>query len=216
MPLSPLSSLRSPVLTDTANVVRDFSNLTSDLDGRVHNVCTRTSRPSGSSAFAGALIYESDTKMWRTYDGSRWQWVGGAKQIRAITLPSVLGVASSYVTFPVLAGSGISAQTNDPDSAMSIVTTAGGQGIKCEVAGVYQADMVSTSSANSANALATLFLPGGAVSYGPGIYGPSGATMICSQAFIAGAGEVVIPKVYTYSGTQTFTGTLVVTMLSEK
>lgn len=175
--------------------------------------CLRINRP--ASPLVGTSIYEMDTKMKRTWDGTRWRWSGGAMQIRAINLPLVNSAASAYVTFPVLAGSGIAAHTDDPDSAMSIVTTAGSQGIKCEVAGIYRATIVVTSSANSTNALATIFI-GSEVAYGPGIFGPSGATMVVSQPIIANVGDLIIPKIYTYSGTQTYIGKMFVELLSEK
>lgn len=209
------SDLPAPTLTDTTDVPRDITALRDALDGRVYTVCTSGTRPSGTAAFTGALIYETDTKMWRTYSGTRWAWSGGQTEIRTVTLPSVASAAAAYVTFPVLAGSGIAAQTNDPDSTFSIVTTAGGQGIKCNVAGWYQASVTSTSSVNSANALLIIFTPGGDF-YGPGIYGPSGATGATTQVFSAAANDVVVPKVYTYSGTQTYVGTLRVWKLSEK
>ena len=155
--------------------------------------CLRINRP--ASPLVGTSIYEMDTKMKRTRDGTRWRWSGGAMQIRAINLPLVNSFPG-YTTFPVLAGSGIAAHTNDPDSAMSIVTTAGSQGIKCEVAGIYRATIVVTSSANSADALAVIFI-GSEVAYGPGIFGPSGATMVVSQPIIANVGDPIIPMVYT-------------------
>lgn len=184
------------------------------LQGTIHN-CTRLTRPTAGSytLYTGLQIYETDTKMKRTWDGTRWRWSGGAMQIRAINLPLVNSFPG-YVTFPVLAGSGIAAHTDDPDSAMSIVTTAGSQGIKCEVAGIYRATIVVTSSANSANALAIIFI-GSEVAYGPGIFGPSGSTMVVSQPIIANVGDPIIPMVYTYSGTQTYIGKLFVELLSE-
>lgn len=72
MPLSPKSSLRSPVLADTANVPRDVTNLTSDLDGRLVTTCTSSTRPTGTALYAGAMIYETDTKAWGVYDGATW------------------------------------------------------------------------------------------------------------------------------------------------
>lgn len=73
MPLSPKSSLRSPVLSDTANVPRDFTNLTSDLDGRLVTTCTSATRPTGTALYAGAVIYELNTKAYGWYDGSGWR-----------------------------------------------------------------------------------------------------------------------------------------------
>lgn len=176
--------------------------------------CLRTNRPALPSF--GTAILEMDTKMRRIWDGTSWEWVAGAKQTRAITLPVVSGVASQYVTFPVTAGSGIATQTNDPDSAMSIYTTAGSQGIKCMVSGIYRATIVLTSSVNNAQALAVMYLPGSMVCYGPGVFGPSGATAFTTQNFMASAGDVVYPSVYTYSGTQTYQGNMFVEMISER
>lgn len=211
---SPLDALPAPQGSDVASVTA-FTALRDALDGKLTLTCTSATRPTGTARFAGRLIYETDTKMWRTWNGSRWAWGGGQTEIRTVTLPSVAAAAAAYVTFPILSTSTLASQTNDPDSTFSIVTTAGGQGIKCNVAGWYQASIISTSSANSANALLTIFTPG-EVFYGPGIYGPSGATGATTQVFSAAANDVVVPKVYTYSGTQTYVGTLRVWKLSEK
>lgn len=72
MPTTPKSGIRTPVLTDTANVPRDIGYVGSDIDGRLVTVCTSATRPTGGAAFPGAVIYETDTKKTLTYDGTTW------------------------------------------------------------------------------------------------------------------------------------------------
>lgn len=176
--------------------------------------CLRVNRPVGTGRIS---VYEMDTKMERTWDGTRWQWVGGAKQIRAITLPSVTPPLTTNWTFPVVAGSGIAAQTNDPDSAMSINTVPGTQGIKCEVPGIYRATGVFISSVNSADAVVWITPTGGETTYGAGTFGKNGATFITTQTVIANAGDVFIPTLYVYSGSSvSFNGKFYVELVSER
>lgn len=187
------------------------------LQGTIHN-CTRLTRPTAGSytLYTGLQIYETDTKMKRIWNGTRWQWVGGVKQIRTVNLPVVTPPLTTNWTFPVVAGSGYAAQTNDPDSAMSISTTGGSQGIKCEVAGIYRATIVVTSSINAADAVMWIVSPGGDVTYGPGVFGKNGATTITTPALIAAAGDIFIPAIYVYSGSSvSFTGKLYVELISE-
>ena len=61
-----------PAGTETPYVHLDLLALAAALDGRVATVCTSSTRPSGAAAFAGALIFETDTKAWGWYDGASW------------------------------------------------------------------------------------------------------------------------------------------------
>lgn len=212
---SPLDALPAPQGGDIVRVSA-FTDLRAAIDGKLVLTCTSATRPTGTARFTGRLIYETDTLMWRTWTGARWAWTGGAPEIRALTLPSVAAVASAYVTFPTTAGGTIAAQTNDPDGALVVITTAGSQGIQCRDAGVYEAWADMRATVNSANALVVLFLPGAQFAYAAAIFGPSGATTIGAATFTAAAGETVIPKVYTYSGTQSYSGTLYVRKVGEK
>ena len=154
--------------------------------------------------------------MKRIWNGTRWQWVGGVKQIRTVNLPVVTPPLTTNWTFPVVAGSGYAAQTNDPDSAMSISTTGGSQGIKCEVAEIYRATIVLVSSINAADAVTWIICTGGDITYGPGVFGKNGATTITTPALIAAAGEIFTPAIYVYSGSSVnFNGKLYVELISE-
>jgi len=187
------------------------------LQGTTH-VCTSGTRPSGASytLYNGLKIFETDTKIERVYNTtlSRWQWISGSKEMRQISLPLKAGTIGSYVTFPIVAGGTVVAQTNDPDSVFSIDTTASAEGIKVRDAGFYRASIYVTSSINNADALCTVFVGGSAifVSYK---FGPSGAILGASIPLKAGINDVFIPKIYTYSGAPTFNGWMTVEKISE-
>ena len=89
MTVSAKSGLRSPVLSDTANVPRDIGNLVSDLDGRVTTICTAATRPTTTGLFAGHHIYETDTNLVYVYDGSGWQPVPVGKTHYNVIIESV-------------------------------------------------------------------------------------------------------------------------------
>ncbi len=187
------------------------------LQGTTH-VCTSGTRPSGASytLYNGLKIFETDTKMERVYNSSlaRWQWVAGSKETRQVPLPSKTGTVGAYVSFPITAGGTVVSQTNDPDSAFIIDTTVGSEGIKVRDAGIYRASIYVTSSANAADALTTIFVNGSSVfvSYR---FGPSGAIQGVSVPYKANANDVFIPKVYTYSGTQSQNGWMTLEKISE-
>ncbi len=90
---SPKSNLRQPVTTDTPDVVRDITQLVTDLDGRVATVCTSLTRPTGTAAYAGALIYETDTKAYAFYNGTAWD-----RYVQAQVAQGTAWTASATVT----------------------------------------------------------------------------------------------------------------------
>lgn len=207
---SPLDALPAPQGSDVASVTA-FTALRSAIDGKLTLTCTSATRPTGTARFTGRLIFETDTKMWRTWNGSRWAWTGGAPEVLALTLPAVASVAAAFVTFPVVAGGTVAAQTNDPDSAFVVVTTAGSQGVQCRDAGWYYAWAAIGSSIAAADAIASIHV-GTVIARDP--FGKSGDAAP-GASFKVAAGETIIPKVYTYSGSQTYSGTLYVRKVAE-
>lgn len=69
-------ALRYPALSDSPDVVRDITNLATDVEGALHRAypCTSTTRPTGIDE--GFLIRESDTGAVLVWDGADWQALG--------------------------------------------------------------------------------------------------------------------------------------------
>lgn len=187
------------------------------LPGTVFN-CTSATRPTAGSytLYDGLQIFETDTKILRIYSTilSRWQWIGGAKEVRQVTLPLKAGTIGGYATFPITAGGTIAAQTNDPDSCFIIDTSVGAEGIKVRDAGFYRASIYVASSANNADAIVAIFI-GGSAPYISYKFGPSGAIQGVSIPCKCAANDVFVPKVYTYSGAQNQNGWMTVEKMSE-
>lgn len=216
---SPLDALPAPQGGDIVRVGA-FTDLRAAIDGKLVLTCTSATRPTGTARFTGRLIFETDTKIWRTWDGTCWAWTSGAQEIRTLDLPQVTGTVSAYATFPVVAGGSVAAQTIDPDAAFAVNTTAGSQGLTIRDPGVYEAAVILTCpNLNDAKALAVLFHGSDVIGYAGGIFGPSGATMVASRPFVAAGGQTVIPKVWTYTGnalTPAYAGTLTVRKIGPK
>ena len=68
---SPLDALPAPQGSDVASVTA-FTALRSAIDGKLTLTCTSATRPTGTARFAGRLIFESDTKAFGWWDGTRW------------------------------------------------------------------------------------------------------------------------------------------------
>ncbi|GIF08646.1 hypothetical protein [Actinoplanes siamensis] len=71
MPNTANLSLPYPSLSSAPNVPQDIQNLAAALDAKVGGVilCTSATRPTGRH---GAVIYETDTRTFRLYDGTNW------------------------------------------------------------------------------------------------------------------------------------------------
>lgn len=209
---STLDNLPMQVGGDTVRlqVFRDFRTA---IDGKLVLSCTSATRPTGTQRFTGRRIYETDTKMERIWDGTRWMWAGGAAEMLTLTLPTVAYSAGAYVTFPVTAGGAVAAQTNDPDSAFSIVTTAGAQGIQVRDPGIYVASADVAATISSPDAVLALFV-GGVTRTVP--FAKSGDALVGEIPFILAANDTVVPKVYTYTGAPSYSGRLTVRKVSGK
>ena len=68
---SPLDALPAPQGSDVARVTA-FTDMRAALDGKLILTCTSATRPTGTARFAGRLIFESDTKAFGWWDGTRW------------------------------------------------------------------------------------------------------------------------------------------------
>ncbi|MET0419318.1 MAG: hypothetical protein ABW022_25170 [Actinoplanes sp.] len=73
MPNTTYLTLPYPSLSNAPNVPQDIQNLASGLDGKLGGViiCTSTTRP---PARDGALIYETDTRLYKSYNSSVPAW----------------------------------------------------------------------------------------------------------------------------------------------
>ena len=68
---SPLDALPAPQGSDVARVTA-FTDMRAAIDGKLILTCTSATRPTGTARFAGRLIFESDTKAFGWWDGTRW------------------------------------------------------------------------------------------------------------------------------------------------
>lgn len=68
-------ALRYPALSNAPNVPQDMQNLASDVDAMLGGIilCTSSTRP---TARTGAVIYETDTGLYQSYNGSAWVVLG--------------------------------------------------------------------------------------------------------------------------------------------
>lgn len=68
---SPLDALPAPQGSDVARVTA-FTDMRAAIDGKLILTCTSATRPTGTARFAGRLIFETDTKAFGWWDGTRW------------------------------------------------------------------------------------------------------------------------------------------------
>ena len=68
---SALDALPAPQGGDIVRVSA-FTDLRAAIDGKLVLTCTSTTRPTGTARFTGRLIFETDTKAWGWWDGTRW------------------------------------------------------------------------------------------------------------------------------------------------
>lgn len=75
MTLTTPRGIRYPESTDHTRLWEHIQNTATDIDGQLGaDVCTAATRP--ASPTTGWLIYETDTRLQRIWDGSAWQIVG--------------------------------------------------------------------------------------------------------------------------------------------
>ncbi len=60
-----------------ADIALYLQNLAEAVNKRLITVCTSATRPTGSKAYAGHVIYETDTDLLRYYTGSAWRIFAG-------------------------------------------------------------------------------------------------------------------------------------------
>lgn len=72
MATTPRDALRYPALGDSPDVVRDITQLATDVEGQLHRAyaCLSTARPTGVGA--GFIIRETDTGAVLIWDGTTW------------------------------------------------------------------------------------------------------------------------------------------------
>ena len=68
---SALDALPAPQGGDIVRVSA-FTDLRAAIDGKLVLTCTSATRPTGTARFTGRLIFETDTKAWGWWDGTRW------------------------------------------------------------------------------------------------------------------------------------------------
>jgi hypothetical protein len=74
LPNTTYLGLPYPALSSAPNVPQDMQNLAAGVDGKIAGtiICTSTTRP---TARDGAYIYETDTRLYRSYNSALSQWI---------------------------------------------------------------------------------------------------------------------------------------------
>ncbi len=175
MTTSAKSALRSPVSTDTPDVPRDILNLTADLDGRVVTVCTSGTRPTGTAAFAGAFIFETDTLLARVYTGSTWVLIIG----RGTPSASVSKIANQAIGSSTL--SGLTHDTQNSNVGFTWSSTVNPSRLICVEPGLYSVTGTVLFSSNSTGSRIASLAKNGGATLAPDGRGASASSLATSM-----------------------------------